>query len=116
MTNRKPIKKFHGFAMLNIILGTVLLAGIIYLIMHTMTNFNSQEKARAVGEQLAPIIAELITLSPISTGTDFPLLSDADTDCNESSALLKNKFPAGYIQSLKASGFDLCANATVTIS
>ena len=100
----KERKKVSGFALLNVLLGVSLLTGIIFLIMHAMTNYHSEEKSRAIGEELAPIVDEL--LAQDYSATSYPSL------CTN---LLSN-IPTAYTQSLSTSGFDVCGQATVTIS
>lgn len=98
MTQHIQLKKnITGFALLNVMLGMFLLVGIVYLIMHSISHYHAEEKARYVGEELAPVISELITQSATSTSTVL---------CG-TNALLAN-IPSGYLDSLKTSGFDLC--------
>lgn len=103
----KEMNVILGFALLNVLLGVTLLTGIIFLIMHAMTNYHSEEKSRAVGEELAPIANELLMqdYSAITVTTSYSAL------CTN---LLKN-IPSGYMQSLKTSGFDMCDKAAVKI-
>ena len=103
----KERKTASGFALLNVLLGVTLLTGIIFLIMHAMTNYHSEEKNRAIGEELAPIVAELLAQEYSATKTYTALCA--------SNGLLSS-IPTGYMQSLKTSGFDLCDQATVTIT
>lgn len=101
-------KNNHGFALLNVLLGVTLLTGIIFLIMHAMTNYRSEEKARILGQELAPIVNGLLA-------QDYSTITD-DTPYTSLCTNLLESIPAGYMQSLASSGFDLCANATVEIS
>jgi len=103
MNHRKVVS---GFALLNVLLGVGLLTGIIFLIMYAMTNFHSEEKSRAIGEELAPIADTLLANDSISAVT-------VDTTYNPSLCASNGIFstvPAGYMQSLKTSGFDLCGS------
>ena len=105
----KRKKTEYGFALLNVLLGVTLLTGIIFLIMHAMTNYHSEEKARALGEELAPIADELLA-------QDYSAITVTPT--NPYSALCTNllkNIPAGYMESLATSGFDICGKATVQI-
>lgn len=103
----KKINVVSGFALLNVLLGVTLLTGIIFLIMHAMTNYHSEEKSRAMGEELVPIANALLMqdYSSITATTSYSAL------CTN---LLKN-ISSGYMQSLKTSGFDICGTATVKI-
>lgn len=96
------IKKqyLRGFALLNVMLGTFLLVGIIVLIMQTMSHFHAEQKYRAVGEELAPIVSVLLTQTYDTS------LSTYDN--------LVQYIPAAYLQSLQTSGFDM-HKATVEI-
>lgn len=105
MQQRKIVS---GFALLNVLLGVTLLTGIIFLIMHAMTNFNSEEKSRTLGEELAPIVAELLA-------QDYSAVTTAISYSSLCTNLLKN-ISASYMQSLKSSGFDVCDQATVDIT
>ncbi len=100
-------KTEDGFALLNVLLGVTLLTGIIFLIMHAMTNYHSEEKARALGEELAPIANELLAqdYSAVTTTTSYSTLC----------ANLLINISTGYMESLETSGFDICTDATVKI-
>lgn len=105
-------KTLSGFALLNVMLGTLLLTGIIYLIMHAMSNYHSEENARTIGEELSPIIAELLVLDLAEMNGNYPLIGDSHF-C-KSNGLLSD-IPLGYLRSLKSGGFDLC-NVNVNIT
>lgn len=110
----RSTKKLSGFALLNVMLGTLLLAGIVYLVMHAMSNFHSEQNSRSIGEQLAPLLAELLLEDVTAMSGNYPLVSDA-TFCTGQGGLLTD-IPSGYLQSLASSGFDLCNGATVNIA
>ena len=105
----KEKKTVSGFALLNVLLGVTLLTGIIFLIMHAMTNYHAEEKSRDIGAELAPIADTLVALAQDSTAsaTYKPSL------CVSGGVL--STIPAGYTQSLNTSGIDVCG-ATVTIT
>lgn len=103
----QKIKHTSGFALFNVLLGVTLLTGIIFLIMHAMTNYHSEENSQAIGEELGPIVDELLA-------QDYSLVTTTTSYSSLCLNLLSN-IPAGYLQSLKASGFDLCGQATIQI-
>ena len=98
------MKKDSGFVLLNILLGTLLLVGLILIIMKSMSHFHAEEKYRNLGEELAPIVSVLL-LQTYSSSSYSSL-------CNNLLVLV----PAGYLQSIAASGFTICTTATVTVS
>lgn len=104
-------KKNRGFALLNILLGTMLLVGVIVLIMQTMSHFNSRQKYRALGTDFAPIVETLLTNTYTTTSA---VTYSKGTLCTTSHPLAAA--PTGYLQTLTQSGFDLCTNATLTVS
>lgn len=93
-------KNMTGFALLNVLLGVSLLTGIILLIMHAMAGFHSQEKSSSLGEELAPIVDELLAQNYTTDQTYSALCTDNG---------LLTTVPAAYLNSLKKSGFDVCA-------
>lgn len=111
----KEKTKISGFALLNVLLGVTLLTGIIFLVMHAMTNYHSEEKSRAIGNELAPIMDKLLLtddLANMTNGNGYFLLSSSSSsfvNCLSTTALLQNVIPSGYIESLQTSGFNLCA-------
>ncbi len=108
-----------GFALLSALLGIALLTGIIYLIMHTMAKYNSEQNAQAIGEELAPIISSVAIrdIADISLSTSYPLVSPSGASiCGNSSSPLLSNVAAGYLQSLTSSGFDLASSACVVIT
>ncbi|MES2204445.1 MAG: hypothetical protein V4496_04405 [Pseudomonadota bacterium] len=106
----KTIKSTSGFALLNALLGITLLTGIIFLIMHAMTNYHSEEKARELGEELAAVVNALLLVDDLAEKSSGYLLSNASlSECSPTGALLVNIISKGTIQSLQTTGFNLCA-------
>lgn len=105
-----------GYAMLNVLLGVMLLTGVVYLIMHTMTKYHAQENARAIGVELAPIIGELLLTDTTNFAkeTSYALVSTTTTTCANTTPILTT-ISTKYLQSLKTSGFDLASSACVVI-
>lgn len=106
--------------MLNILLGITLLTGIVYLIMHTMTKYRVEDNARAIGEQLAPLVSDLLTTEStwivnVTTNQTYPFVTSSQNDCTNKSPLLTSIAP-GYLEALKSSGFDLALSACVTVT
>lgn len=120
MMLRKNRNTASGFAMLNILLGITLLTGIVYLIMHTMTKYRVEDNARAIGEQLAPLVSDLLTTEStwivnVTTNQTYPFVTSSQNDCTNKSPLLTSIAP-GYLEALKSSGFDLALSACVTVT
>lgn len=108
----------QGFALLNILLGISLLSGVIFLIMHAMSNYHSEENSRAIGEQFAPVISALLQVEDLSKKTNgtYSLIANTSTcGVGNSNPLLVNVIASGYLQSLQTSGFDLCVSKNVVI-
>lgn len=114
----KKLKTCSGFALLNVLLGVSLLSGIIFLIMHAMTTFHAEDNSRSIGQELSPIMANLLLVENLSTqpnGDGYFLLSNSSlSGCSATTAFLKDVIPKGYIQSVQSSGFNVC-NATIGI-
>jgi hypothetical protein len=110
-------KKSFGYALLNALLGIFLLSGIIYLIMHTMTQYNAEKNATSVGSELAPIVSELLAsdLSSVNLNEPHPLVTPSSNSTCQGQALVTNVAP-GYLQALSSSGFDLASSACVSIT
>ncbi len=104
------------FALLNIVLGTTLLVGIVYLIMHAMSNYHAENQSRVIGEELAPIVSELLLLEGLNqeTESNIPLIYNSSI-CANSGGLVTD-IPKGYLLGLKTNGFDLCNKTKATVS
>ncbi len=109
-------KATSGFALLNVLLGISLLVGIVYLIMHAMSHFYSENQSREIGEELAPIVSELLQLKDLNqkTGSDIPLIYNSAI-CANSGGLVTD-IPKGYLLGLKSNGFDLCNKTKAKVS
>ncbi|MBP9727225.1 MAG: hypothetical protein KBD83_07165 [Gammaproteobacteria bacterium] len=110
----QPKKTVAGFALLNILLGISLLVGIVYLIMHAMSHFHQDNQSRVIGEELAPIVSELLQLEDLSGSGEFPLIYNAEI-CPNSGGLVTD-IPKGYLLGLKSNGFDLCDKTKAKVS
>ncbi len=112
----QPKKTVAGFALLNILLGISLLVGIVYLIMHAMSHFHQDNQSRVIGEELAPIVSELLQLEDLNlkTGSDIPLIYNSSI-CANSGGLVTD-IPKGYLLGLKSNGFDLCDKTKAKVS
>jgi hypothetical protein len=111
-------KACSGFALLNVLLGVSLLAGVIFLIMHAMSNYHAEQNSRAIGEELAPVISALLTVDNLSLKASniYSLLSNTGLCGANAQPLLVNVIANGYIQSLQNSGFNLCSNNNIQIN
>lgn len=112
-------KKCSGFMLLNALLGITLLAGVIYLIMHTMTKYHVEQNAISIGAELAPIVSALLVadLSGINANDTYPVVTPSSgSKCQHQDKPLVANVALGYLQALSNSGFDLAASACVVIS
>jgi type II secretory pathway pseudopilin PulG len=106
------VKKHSGFAILEVMLATLLLVGLIVLVMHTMSGSRQQDAAREKGEMLSTALDDvLLTTETLTTGN---LVENTTADnCNSSSGVLKD-LADGYLNGLDTVGFNICT-ATIEV-
>lgn len=115
--------KAKAFAILEIMLATMLLIGLVYLVLHSTSLFHKNQSDQQLGVELSPLISNTIEtiaatdpgqLNTSSGGQN--LILDASTSnkiCpNNTTGLLKNVSSA-YLDSMQISGFSLCSAKVV---
>jgi len=109
------MKLSKGLALLEVILASILLVGLIYLVAHTTNTYRQHEKAKSLGERLAPVISEALNAdyTAYADHGDKNNLVKETTACNNSSGVLDNLSPH-VLEGFEGSGFSLC-NATLAL-
>jgi type II secretory pathway pseudopilin PulG len=105
------MKKNSGFAILEVMLATLLLVGLIVLVMHTMSGSRQQDAARQKGEMLATVLDEVLLSDTALPTSSSNLVKNTSADsCDSDSGFLTN-LAGSYLDGLDAIGFNLCADA-----
>ena len=99
-----------GLAVLEIMLATLLLAGLIYLVMHTISVQHQHASAENIGAELAISMNDLLTMDLSSQANGNYYLIES---CG-SPGLLTDVSP-NYINGLTKSGVNLC-DSTVDVA
>lgn len=104
-------KSNKAFAVLEIMLATMLSIGLIYLIMHSMSDYHQGQSDKQLGLELSPVISDMIeSIDGTQTGS-INLIKDksaAKVCPNNSSGLLSN-VSSSYLDSMEMSNFSLCS-------
>lgn len=105
------MKKYHGFAVLEVMLSTILLVGLVVLVMHTMSGSRQQDAARQKGEMLATALDEVLLSDTTPPTSSSNLVKNTTADsCSNDSGFLTN-LADGYLDGLDTIGFNLCADS-----
>lgn len=106
-----------GLALLEVILCSILLVGLIYLVMHTTSTYRQHEKAKELGVRLGSVVSEALT-TDYSDDTVYydhseHNLIEETVFCSNRSGVLSDVSP-DFLAGLKGSGFSLC-NSTLIV-
>jgi len=114
-------KSVKAFAILEVMLATMLLIGLVYLIMHSMSTFHRGESDKQLGVELSPVISNVIQTigstepSNMKINTDQNLIHDASAAkiCPDNTSGLLANVSSGFLDSMEISNFSLCTAKVV---
>ena len=116
MNNYPRYKACKAFAMLEIMLATMLLVGLVYLIMHAMSSDHRARSDQQLGTELSVVISHMIEAIDGSQQGTMNLINDQSNAkiCPNKTKGLLDDVPSSYLDSMQISNFSLC-NAVVNI-
>jgi hypothetical protein len=105
--------KIKGLALLEVMLASILLAGLIYLVMHTMSTEHQHSAAKTIGSRLSPVMSDMLVqdFSGHADSTSVKLIQDTVV-CSNTSGILTDT-STDILEGFQGSGFSLC-NAQVS--
>ena len=109
------MKTAKGLALLEVVLASMLLVGLISLVMYTTSTYHQHDKAKELGERLAPVVGQALLhdYTGYSEHGEKNNLVKETTVCANSSGVLSNLSP-NALEGFEASGFSLC-NSTLAL-
>lgn len=116
------MRRTKAFAILEIMLATMLLIGLVYLVLHSTSLFHKNQSDQELGVELSALVSNAIetigatdvaSLNTNSSGQNLILDASTNKVCpNNTTGLLKDVSSA-YLDSMQISGFSLCSAKVV---